>query len=395
MKDLKLTKIEDLRNIDILNLDRRTFLKVVGAVGASIFLGTYKTEIVRGLMESSTSTNLVWLEGQDCAGCTISFLNAEQPDVIQAIMDLNVVPQYWETVMIQQGLFVDGVPVENADLNANYALELFKESEKDFVLVVEGAIPRGPDGTGNFCRVGGEPFKKIIEDLAPHSLATVAVGSCASYGGIPAGDPNPSDCSGLQFYRKEKGGILGENYRSKAGLPVINLPCCPTHPDWVMSTLAAVILGKTGDIDLDEYHRPTAFFGESIHETCPRRGYYETLKFGMEYCLYGLGCKGPFTSAECPLRLWNNGRNMCTQAGAPCVGCAEPDFPDGKSPFYLPSGATATSSVEKPTATPVTPTATPTGTPTATEEVTPGFGAAAAVGAGTLAAARYLKDRRE
>lgn len=384
----------DLKNVDIFSLDRRTFLKIAGVVGAATFISTYRADIVQGLVASSTSTNLVWLEGQDCAGCTISFLNGEQPDVIQAIMQLNVVPIYHETIMAQQGLFVDGAAVKNADINANYALEQFEASGKDFVLVVEGATPRGPDGTGNFCRVGGEPFKDIVERLASHSLATVAVGQCGSYGGIPAADPNPSDCSGLQFYRKEKGGILGSDYKSKAGLPVINLPCCPTHPDWVMVTLAAVILGRSGGIDLDEYNRPTAFFGESLHETCPRRGYFDSGKFGYEYCLYNLGCKGPFTSSECPLRLWNNGRNMCTQAGAPCIGCAEPGFPDDKSPFYLPLGATTLPSTGEPTAPTATP-VTPTAKPTAAEEETPGFGVAAAVGAGAIAAAKYLKDRRE
>ncbi|MDI6888084.1 MAG: twin-arginine translocation signal domain-containing protein [Methanocellales archaeon] len=97
--------MEDLRHLDILKLDRRTFLKVAASMGASVFLGTYKADIVKAL--ESSGTNVVWLEGADCCGCSESFLNAAYPDVIQAITKLSVHVGYHETLMMQQGIFVD------------------------------------------------------------------------------------------------------------------------------------------------------------------------------------------------------------------------------------------------------------------------------------------------
>jgi hydrogenase small subunit len=146
---------------------------------------------------------------------------------------------------------------------------------------------------------------------------------------------------GAQFLQTTKGGILGADYTSRAGLPVINIPGCPVHPDWLLLTLAAIILGKGGLIELDRYNRPTVFFppDHTIHENCPRRGFYDIgqldTEFGEGHCLWKLGCKGPIVHADCALRLWNAGQNMCTQAGSPCIGCVEPGFPDAMSPFYV------------------------------------------------------------
>ena len=320
-------------NLDILKLDRRTFLKVAATVGATAFLGTYKMPIAKAIAEADR--NVVWLHGSECTGCTVSFLNAEHPDVIQAVTKLNVMIQYHETLMAQQGLFVDGAAVENAALNANYALEQFLDSGKPFILVVEGCVPQGPDGTGDYCKIAGKPFLDEVKHVAEKALITVAIGTCAAYGGVPATPPNPTDTAGLQFLKTTKGGVLGAGYTSKAGLPVINIPGCPAHPDWVLLTLAAAILDKVPADFLDRYQRPKPFFppAHTIHENCPRRGFYDIGELDTEYaggkCLWKLGCRASVTHSDCPLRLWNDGHNMCTQAGAPCIGCVEPTFPEG------------------------------------------------------------------
>lgn len=325
--------MEDLEHIDILKLDRRSFLKLAATMGAAAFLGTYHADIARAIAESDR--NVVWLQGAECTGCSVSFLNAEYPDVIQAVTQLKVAAQYHETLMAQQGLFVDGAAVEDATLNANYALEHFLDSGKPFVLVVEGAVPLGPDGTGNYCKVGGESFLDITKRAAEKALITVAVGACATYGGIPAAPPNPTEAVGLQFLRTDKGGALGAGYRSQAGLPVINIPGCPSHPDWVLLTLAAALLDKVPADFLDKFQRPKMFFNPdyTIHENCPRRGFYDRGELDTEYargkCLWKLGCRAMLSHADCPTRLWNNGKSMCTQAGAPCIGCVEPTFPEG------------------------------------------------------------------
>ena len=326
--------MEYLQKIEDLTMDRRTFLKVASAVGASAFLGSYHVDIAKAILASDR--NIIWLNGAGCTGCTISFLNAEEPDVIQAVTQLDVMIRHQETVMFQQGLFVDGQPVTNAALNANFAMEQFLDSGEPFILVVEGGVPLGPDGTGNYLRIAGKPFVDDVRHIAEKALMTIAVGTCASYGGMPAAEPNPTDVVGLQFSGTKKGGALGADYRSKAGLPVINIPGCPAHPDWILLTLSAAILDKIPADFLDEYQRPKPFFpsGHTVHENCPRRGFYDQGKLDGEYangnCLWKLGCRGMISHSDCALRLWNDKQNMCTQAGAPCVGCVEPTFPEGR-----------------------------------------------------------------
>ncbi|MFC2010247.1 iron hydrogenase, partial [Chloroflexota bacterium] len=92
-----------------------------------------------------------------------------------------------------------------------------------------------------------------------------------------------------------------------------------------------------GAVEVDDLARPVAFYGGLIHDNCPRRAYFDEGKFAKKlsepYCLFELGCKGPVTHADCPVRLWNSGTNWCVGSGSPCIGCAEPGFPDEVSPF--------------------------------------------------------------
>jgi hydrogenase small subunit len=171
-------------------------------------------------------------------------------------------------------------------------------------------------------------LQRVIE-LAQDALAVIALGTCASFGGIPAAAPNPT---GAQPVKK----VLDSKGISK---PLVNIPGCPPHPDWFVGTVASIIMSglPTAD-DLDDLLRPKAFYGKLIHENCPRRAYFDEGKFakkpGDEGCLYELGCKGPITYADCPLRRWNNGTNWVIGAGAPCNGCTQPEFPDQSAPFY-------------------------------------------------------------
>ncbi|MHC1625692.1 MAG: hydrogenase small subunit [Methermicoccaceae archaeon] len=273
--------------------------------------------------------NLVWLQGGGCSGCSVSFLNAEQPDIPQVIERLGVAVSYHSTVMQRSG--------------QECLEDLDKMAEGDVpidILVVEGTIPLGPNDTGRFCMIGDRPFKDIVEELSKRSTYTVAVGSCACWGGIPAAGTNPLQHVGVQFSGEKKGGLLGPAYLSEAGLPVINLPGCPVHPDWVVDTVAAVLLGKGEFITLDEFNRPTTHFGYYVHEGCLRNEFYDW-KLDPEHlgdvggCLYWkYGCKAPWAHADCNKILWNNKLSSCTRVGAPCLGCVEPGFPDSSTPFF-------------------------------------------------------------
>jgi hydrogenase small subunit len=119
--------------------------------------------------------------------------------------------------------------------------------------------------------------------------------------------------------------------------PVINVPGCPPHPDWFVGTVATVLLGGLKSVKVDANGRPLDFYGKRVHENCPRNGYFQlgqfSKKFSDPYCMYELGCKGPLSFADCPIRLWNSGNNWCVGANSLCIGCVQPGFPDVSSPF--------------------------------------------------------------
>jgi len=271
--------------------------------------------------------NLVWLQGGGCSGDSVSFLNADQPDVVEAITKLGVNVAFHPTISPQTGEAAMSI------------LERFAQGEEPLdILAVEGSVAQGPNGTGGYCTLGDRSFKDVLKELADVAQFTVAIGTCAAFGGIPAASPNPTDATGVQFHKREKGGFLGADYRAKSGLPVINISGCPAHPDWILHTLAAVLLGKGGLIQLDQYQRPSEFFSPATHEGCSRNEYFDykvsTREPGEDGCLYMyLGCKGPFVFADCNIRLWNR-QSSCTRVGAPCIGCAEPGFPEETFPFY-------------------------------------------------------------
>ncbi|AYK15614.1 twin-arginine translocation signal domain-containing protein [Methanosarcina flavescens] len=335
--------VRTLDSVDFLKMDRRTFMKAVGVMGASAFLGTYKTEIVNAL--EFAETKLIWMHGSECTGCSISLLNAGNPDLVQALQKLNVNLVFHETICAQQGIWNDGKLVNNAEFNSEILLEeTYKEG--NYILVVEGSIPNGPNGTGRYLVIGNKPFKESLAEAAKNATAIVAVGTCASYGGITSADSDvaeDTDYRGVAFSKTNKnGGMLQELGIDK---PVINIPGCPAHPDWVLLTLGAMILEKIKLEDIpsivDDYGRPKVFYppDHTVHENCPRRGYYDRGEFdeevGGEKCLWKLGCKAPYSHADCGIRRWNGSVSMCTQAGGPCIACVEPGWPDIARPLFV------------------------------------------------------------
>jgi NiFe hydrogenase small subunit HydA len=264
--------------------------------------------------------NLLWLEGQACSGNTMSFLTAEEPDVIDLLTQYGINLLWHPSLSIEAGGQVKRI------LN-----DIIAEKTPLDILVIEGAIARGPNGTGRYDVFCERPFIDWISELSKVAGIVVAVGECASFGGIPASGINPTDATGVQFHKKEKGGFLGANYRSRLGLPVINISGCPAHPDWITQTLLAAAL-RPHDLLLDEYHRPLDLYATTTHQGCTRNEYFEykvgAEEFGCkEGCLsLNFGCKGPTTHSSCNRILWNR-QSSKTRAGVPCFGCTEPEFP--------------------------------------------------------------------
>jgi hydrogenase small subunit len=269
---------------------------------------------------------VVWLQGASCTGCTVSLLNSASPTIKNILID-QIIPG------VHINLRFHATVMAGAGEPAIEVLEgTAKEKEGEYVLVAEGAIPTATEAVyGAIGERGGKPvtMQTRLEELARNAMAVLAVGTCASFGGIPAAAPNPTGCKPVSQILKAKG----------INKPLINIPGCPPHPDWIVGTVASILLyGLPKAEDLDDNLRPLVFYGKLIHENCPRRAYFDEGKFakkpGDEGCLYELGCKGPITYADCPTRRWNDGTNWVIGAGAPCNGCTQPEFPDLTTPFY-------------------------------------------------------------
>jgi len=202
------------------------------------------------------------------------------------------------------------------------------------VLCVEGALLRGPHGSGRFHLLAGSgrPMVDWVRELAPQARHVVAVGSCAAWGGVAAAGTNETEACGLQYTDALPGGLLGAAFRGVAGLPVINVAGCPTHPGWVVDTLMALAADALRADDLDTLARPRFYADQLVHHGCARNEYYE-FKASAEKpsdlgCLMEhMGCKGTQAHADCNTRLWN-GEGSCTRGGYACISCTEPGFQD-------------------------------------------------------------------
>lgn len=267
------------------------------------------------------ATNLLWLQSGGCGGCSMSLLCAEHPDLM--------------TQLDHAGIELLWHPSLSADSNQhlNRLLDSILQGETALdILCLEGSVIQGPDGSGLFHRLGGNdrPLRDWIRDLAGKAEYVVAVGSCAAFGGITAGGGNPSEACGLQYDEDIPGGLLGEDFRSRGELPVINIAGCPIHPNWVTETLAQLGGGLLSIADLDHLGRPRSYADHLVHHGCPRNEYYE-YKASAEKpsdlgCLMEhLGCLGTQARADCNLRLWN-GEGSCLRGGYACINCTAPGF---------------------------------------------------------------------
>lgn len=265
-------------------------------------------------------TNLIWLKGGACSGNTMSFLNAEQPSVIELVMDFGINMLYHPSIGLEIGEQVK--EILNDALSGRVKVDIF---------VFEGTVIQGPQGTGKMNIFAGRPTMEWVKAMAQVADFVVAVGDCASWGGIIAVPPNPTESTGMQFHKSKKGGFLGPDFISKGGLPVINIPGCPAHPDWMTQILVALATGRAKDVLFDDFHRPRTFFTNFVQTGCPNTGSFNKKisgRFGKRGgCLfYEVGCRGSMTHSSCNRILWNRTSSK-TRANHPCLGCTEPGFP--------------------------------------------------------------------
>jgi len=295
----------------MMSLSRKQFLKLMGGTAAAFtFSGVVLQGCKKAIERAAARTPVIWIQAQSCSGCSVSLLNTVDPD-IASLVTQHISLNFHQTLMGATG----HVAIKVLD-------EAIKKQRNDYVLVVEGSIPTGAD---EFCTIGEVDGHHVgartwITELAKRAKAVIAVGSCATFGGIPAAQPrdgsgNPTGAKGLRD-------IL-------PGTTVVNIPGCPPHPDWMAGTILHFIL--RGVPELDEYNRPKMYFGKTVHEQCEHLVDYKRGRFAQHWgepgCLYLLGCLGMDTGCDIPKRKWL-GVNSCTGSGSGCIGCTEPPFPD-------------------------------------------------------------------
>jgi len=295
-------------------LSRREFIQLCMSATVGMSLTEYLIPVMHSAIAQSKTTKppVIWLELGSCTGNSVSLENAINPSMEQLLTEILDVRYHWL------------LNVANGD-DATKALEdTLQKEEGKFWLIIEGAVMTADNGRYNeiFLRNGQMVTgMEAVMEIAPKAKYVISVGDCAAFGGPSAAYPNPGGAKGVWEVVKRQ---------------VINIPGCPAHPDWMSGTFSHLLL--YGMPELDSYNRPLLFFGKTIHDLCQRRQQFEDGKFadfpGGEGCLYKVGCKGPVTHADCPLRQWNHGVNWPVKAGAPCIGCASPHFPDGMMPFY-------------------------------------------------------------
>ncbi len=301
-------------------LSRRDFMRFCSAMASALALPAVFGPRIAAALEKTKKPILVWLEFQDCAGNTESFLRAARPSTADVVLDVLSV-DYHETIMAAAGH------------QAEDALKAtVRDHRGEYIAVVEGSIPTGEGGA--YCTIGGRAALDIAREVCGAAAATIAIGTCASFGGLPAAAPNPT-------------GALGVSDAVPGAPNLINLPACPANAENLTALIVHHLTFKNWPA-LDAYRRPLFAYGKSIHDACERRAHFDAGQyveaFGDEghrrgYCLYKMGCKGPVTYQNCPNVRWNEGTSWPVGCGHPCLGCAEPDFWDKMTPFYrhLPS----------------------------------------------------------
>lgn len=316
-------KIEDLKKLKPLNnrmdflesiedqgLERRDFLRWASATTAMLMLPASFTPLVAEAAVLMNRVPVIWTELQDCAGNSEALIRSDGPQIDEIILDI-ISLEFHETLQAASG--------HQAEKQMDEAMEHF---DGKYLLFVEGAIPLGMDGQYGTIGAKGETFKDHLLRAAKGAAAVVAVGSCATYGGIPAAAPNPTDAVGVMDVIK--------------GKPIINIPACPANPSNMVGVILHFVL--TGTIpELDSLLRPKFAFGYRIHDNCERRAHFDAGEYVEEwgdegaknnFCLYKVGCKGPMTFNNCSIVRYNEGVNWPIGVGRGCIGCSEPDFWD-------------------------------------------------------------------
>ena len=291
---------------------RRDFLRFCTATTVALGLPATLTPRVAAALEQARRPSVIWLPFQECTGCTESITRAHGATLESLIFEA-ISLDYQHTLQAAAG-----------DAAERAREQAMKDNWGRYLLIVDGSIPTGNPG---YSTIAGHDNLSMLREAADGAAAIVALGSCAAFGGIPGAQPNPTGAVSVADVIKDK--------------PIVNVSGCPPIPVVITAVLTQYVTFGTLP-ELDALGRPKAFYGQTIHDRCYRRPFYERGQFAdsfddegarLGWCLYKLGCRGPTTYNACATVKWNNGTSFPIEAGHGCIGCAEPGFWDNGG-FY-------------------------------------------------------------
>jgi len=309
MRDDTIGKVLSERGVS-----RRDFLKFCTAMAATLGLPSALIPKIAEALEKKTKPVVLWLEFSDCTGDTESMLRATKPTIAEIVLDI-ISLEYHETIMAPSGKAAE-----------KSKMDVVKNLKGKYLTIVEGAIPLNEGGV--YCAIGGHSAVDIVREVCGYAMATLAVGSCASWGGVASAAPNPTGCVGVK--------------QAVPSATVVNLPGCPVNVENITATIVHFL--TFGSLPaLDSHLRPLFGYGKRIHDNCERRMHFDAGQFVRQWgdegarlgwCLYEMGCKGPEAYYNCPTVRWNGGTSWPVQAGHPCFACAANNNWDVMGPIY-------------------------------------------------------------
>jgi quinone-reactive Ni/Fe-hydrogenase small subunit len=309
----KYNQLHPANPIDTTDLDEaikmfelsKDYNKWVSQITASLRLHPeYESTVQKGLNQLN-KIPIIWLELSDCTGNSEAFIKSANPTVDDLILKY-VSLDYHELLMAPSG-----------DQSETQLEQIIEQDRGNYILLVEGAVPMAIDG--KYLRIGpkGETGIDLLRKAAQDALVVMSVGSCALDGGVVAAAPNPTGAVGVSE-------ALGRD-------DVINLPGCPVNPINVVGTLLHFLMFDELP-ELDDRNRPLWAYSTRVHDNCERRGHYDLDEFVLEWgdegakkgwCLFKMGCKGPYADINCPSVKFNEGTSWPVQVGHGCFGCGE------------------------------------------------------------------------
>ena len=297
-------------SLDAFDITTKEVNSWISMVTATMQLHPEYEGVIKDGIDNLNRLPIIWLELADCSGNSEAFIKSSHPGIADLIFDY-ISLDYHELLMSASG-----------DQSESVLENIIKEQKGAYVLIVEGAIPMAMEG--KYLRIGpkGETGLELLQKCAKDAALIISVGSCALDGGVVAAAPNPTGAVGVSE-------ALGRD-------DIINLPGCPVNPINIVGTLLSYLMFEELPA-LDKFNRPLWAYEGRIHDNCERRGHYELGEFVQEWgdvgaqkgwCLFEMGCKGPYTHANCPTMKFNQGTSWPIQAGHGCMGCVEMGFFD-------------------------------------------------------------------